>query len=119
MELRVPSFRIKSLLIVFFFALPLAAQTRADLDKKYGPTEGNVYRIAPGIALEATFSENGNAKTFRILPDNPKDEKARIRIEDVRKLAYELLGGRMCYKYRPRNTERIDIECPPKKAVSD
>jgi hypothetical protein len=108
-----PRFPIKSLMLGLFIASSLTAQTRAELDAKYGPIDGNHYRVKPGIAVEATFAEDGGVKTLRIVPDNPKDENALRPIDDVRNVIRELLGSRMAC--RPRSSERIEIACPPRK----
>lgn len=104
---------MKSLFIILFLISPLAAQTRAELDNKYGPVEGNLYRIKPGIAMDVTFSENDKVQTLRIVPDAPNDKNALLRIEDVRKVVSELVGRRMCRG--PLSTSRIDLACPPRK----
>ncbi len=114
MELIRLRFGIKTLLIALLFAIPLAAQTRTELDKKYGPIIGNVYRVAPGIALEATFAENGSAKTLQIVADKPKGKNALLRADEVRKIIWDLVGSRMMCR-RPNRSERIDVDCLPRK----
>ena len=109
-------FGFKTLLIFFSLVLPLTAQTRAELDKQYGPSVDGVYRVRQGIAVQATFSENGSAKTLRIVADNPKDKNALLRADDVRKVIGELLGNRMAC--RPKSAEQIEIACPPRKGCS-
>jgi len=87
-----PHFSMKTLLVVIGLLLvsPLAAQTRAELDSKYGPIEGNLYRIKPGIAVQVAFSESDEVESFRIVSDDPKDKNALLRVEDVRKVVGNL-----------------------------
>lgn len=103
---------MRPLLIILFLVSPVAAQTRAELDSKYGPIEGNLYRIKTGIAVEVTFSEIGKAKTFRIIPDDPRDKDALLKIEDVRRVSKELAGDKLCW---PRRHTEIKVPCPPRK----
>src|SRR5215204_6629979 len=92
------AFLMKTLLIILFLVFPLAAQTRSQLDSKYGPIEGNLYRIKPGIAVEATFYESCRVKTFRIVSDTSKDKDALLLADDVRKAIRELVPGRLCHR---------------------
>jgi hypothetical protein len=103
---------MKILLIALFLVSPLTAQTRSELDSKYGPGEGNRYRVKPGIAMEVTFSDSGKAKQIRIFPDDPKDTEALMRPEDVRKIASEILPGRI--GGGPESHTEIDVPCPPR-----
>jgi hypothetical protein len=94
-------------------SLQIAAQTRAELDAKYGPIEGNRYKIRPGIAAEVTFSENGKVKTIRIVPDDPKNKDALLRPENVRQTISELVPGRICRA--PLSYSKTETPCPPRK----
>jgi hypothetical protein len=102
---------MKTFFAIIFLALPLAAQTRAELDSKYGPSEDNQYRIKPGIALEVTFSESEKVKQFRVVPYNPKDKNALLNSEEARKVIWEIAGSRFC---RPESSKQIDVPCPPR-----
>lgn len=104
---------MRTFLFILLLASSLIAQTRAELDEKYGPIEGGRYRVRPGIAVEATFSESGKATALRIVPDDAKDKNALLRPEDARKVVRELAGNRMCRG--PKSSSRIDIACPPRK----
>lgn len=101
---------MRALFVILFLTLPLAAQTRSELDSKYGSIENGRYRIRAGVAVEVKFSEEGKVKTFRILPDNPK---ALLAVEDVRKVIRDLVPGRLCH--RPHTTKQLEVPCPPWK----
>lgn len=105
---------MKVLLAIFLFVLSLTAQTRKELDDKYGPIESNRYRVREGIAVDVVFSDNGSAKTFRIVSDNPKDKEALLSIDDVRKVIQELVPGRLCH--RPLKFAEVAISCPQRRA---
>jgi hypothetical protein len=94
-------------------AVQLTAQTRSEFDSKYGPIEGNRYRVRPGIAAEVTFSKNDRVKTIRIVSDDPKDKDTLLRVQDVREVVRELIPGRICRL--PVATSKISALCPPRK----
>jgi len=102
---------MKTLFAILFLALPLAAQTRAEMDNKYGPSEGNRYRIKPGIAVEVTFSESGKVKQFRLVSDDPNDKNAFLNSDEARKVIREVAGNRFC---RLESSKQVDIPCPPR-----
>ncbi|MBX3245219.1 MAG: hypothetical protein KF685_12280 [Acidobacteria bacterium] len=104
---------MKGLLAILLLVLPLAAQTKVELDSKYILIEGNLYRIKPGIILEVTFSDTGKAKTFHIFPDDPKDKNLVPSTEVIRGAIRELVGSRMCRT--PLRSYRINIPCPLRK----
>ena len=105
---------MREILLILLLIPTLAAQTRTALDGQYGPPEGNRYLIKPGIAVEATFSESGSAKTLRIVPDDPNNKNALLRVEDVRNVIRELVPGRLCN--RPLEYTKIkQLLCPPRK----
>lgn len=103
---------MKSLIILFVLVSPLVAQTRSELDSKYGPIQGGRYRIQSGVAVEATFSDNGKVRTLRIIPDDSGDKNSLLRIEDVRKVSRELVGNRLCHF--PLKSTEIKVPCPPR-----
>src|SRR5687767_3675005 len=102
---------MRSLLIVLLFAIPLIAQTRAELESKFGPPEGNRYRIRSNMAVEATFFESGRVKTLRIVPDDAKDKNALLTNEEAWRTMNQLAPGRLCY--HPRSLSQLEISCPP------
>ncbi|MBK9164448.1 MAG: hypothetical protein IPM21_11190 [Acidobacteria bacterium] len=105
---------MRAILFILLLASALAAQSRTTLDSKYGPPEGDRYRIKPGIVVEASFLETGKVKTLRIVPDDPEDKNALLRAEDVRNVIRELAPGRLCR--RPlKYTEIKKLPCPPRK----
>ena len=106
-------FLMRILFIILFLALPLAAQTRAEIESRYGPGEGNRYRVKPGIAVEVDYADSGKVKQFRIVPDHSNDKNAFMPIDDVRRVIRELLPGRIC---RPQNYKQIEVPCPPRKS---
>jgi hypothetical protein len=101
------------LLLTLLLVLPVAGQTRDALNSRYGPTEGNRYRVKPGIAVEVTFTESGKVQTFRIVPDESKSRKALLRLDDVRNVIAELIPGRLCL--RPLTYTEIKVPCPQRK----
>lgn len=105
---------MKVLLILLLLVFAVTAQTRGELDSKYGPIEGNRYRIKPGIAVEVTFSESGKVRTFRIIPSDPNSKNALLRVDDVRKVVVELVPGRICR--HPLKTTEIKLSCSPWKS---
>jgi hypothetical protein len=101
------------LLVLFAGSFQIAAQTRAELDTRYGPIEGNRYRVRPGLAAEVTFSENGRVKTIRIVSDDPRDRNALLRAQEVRDVIRELIPGRICRM--PLSTSKTQVPCPSRK----
>jgi hypothetical protein len=104
---------MRILFIILFLAFPLAAQTRAEIESRYGPGEGNRYRVKSGIAVEVDYADSGKVKQFRIVPDDPNDKNALMPIDEVRRVIRELVPGRIC---RPRSTKEIEVPCPPRKS---
>ena len=100
------------LLVPFAGSLQIGAQTRAELDNKYGQIDGNRYHLKPGVAAEVTFSENGKVKTIRIVSDVPKDKNALLRAKDVRDVVREMIPDRICHL--PISTSKIEAPCPPR-----
>ncbi|MBX3287872.1 MAG: hypothetical protein KF855_00880 [Acidobacteria bacterium] len=100
---------MKGLLAILFLVLPLAAQTKVELDSKYDLIQDNLYRIKPGIALEVAFSDTGKAKAFRIFPDDPKNKDSFPSIEVIRGAIRELVGSRACRV--PLRSTRVNISC--------
>src|SRR5689334_10270452 len=102
---------MKSLLIVLLLFVPITAQTRAELDTKFGPPEGNRYRVNSNMALEATFFESGRLKTLRIVPDDPRDKNALLTNEEAWMTMGQIVPGRLCH--RAQNLSQLEISCPP------
>jgi hypothetical protein len=105
---------MKILFIFLLLVSPVAAQTRAELDGKYGPSENNRYRVKPGISMDVTFSESGKAKQIRIVPDDSKDTNAFLRDDDILSVIKEILPGRMRVG-ASESVKQIDMPCPPLK----
>ena len=105
------SFSMRTLLIVLLLLVPITSQTRAELDAKFGPTEGNRYRIKSNMAVEATFFENGRVKTLRILPDDPKDKNALLTNKEAWETMGQLVPGRLCL--HAQSLSQLEVSCPP------
>src|SRR5688572_1502068 len=97
--------------IVLLLVTPLIAQTRAELDTKYGPSDNDRYRVRPGIVAEVTFADNGNVNQFRIISDDPKNPNALLPVGDVRDVMRELVPGRT--GYRPKSYTELETPCLP------
>ncbi|HEX6126530.1 MAG TPA: hypothetical protein VFZ23_14245 [Pyrinomonadaceae bacterium] len=99
---------MKTLLIVLLLALPFTAQTRAELENKFGQPEGDRYRIKSNMAVQATFFESGRVKTLRIIPADPKE---LLTNEEAWRMMGQLAPGRLCH--RARNLSQLEVSCPP------
>lgn len=104
---------MKTLALILLLLTPVIAQTRAELDSKYGPLEGNRYKIRPGVAAEVEFAENGKLTAFRIVPDDLKDKNALLNAKDFWEIIREIAPGRLCH--RSESLNKTDAACPPRK----
>lgn len=100
--------------IILLLVTPLIAQTRAELDTKYGPSDNDRYRVRPGIVAEVAFADNGKVSQFRIVSNDPKDPKALLPADDVRMVIWEIVPGG--FRRRPHSYAKIQTPCPPRKS---
>lgn len=101
------------ILLTFSLSFPAMGQTREELDRRYGPIDGNRYQVRQGIAVEVTFADNGKVLTFKVVPNVPNDKNVLLNIDDVREVIRELIPGRLCR--RPLSYTEINVPCPFRK----
>lgn len=103
---------MRLLLTILLLSLTTVAQTRSDLERKYTAIGENIYRVRAGVAVEVTYSEDGKPATFKIVPEDRENKKARLNIDEVRAVIWELVPGMICH--RAQALTEIKVSCPPK-----
>lgn len=104
---------MKYLLAILLLFLPIAAQTKADLDRDFAPVRENVYSISPSIAFEVKYSSEGKVSSYRVFPLEPLKGKTILSEKEIRDAILKLVGDRVC---RSRlSGSRVKIECPSGK----
>jgi hypothetical protein len=82
---------MKLFLALLLFCIPITAQTREELLKKYGNPVLEIYQVRPNISVSVTYNKEEKVCRMLIKPTTPESQLPAPTLESLKAIADELV----------------------------